>query len=277
MVKAKYCRNVDNNELVVVLYGLDNVEYHDLMQFVDNLNKQSLNRKEEEIPAEECAILGEQHVVPCGALYKGLTIKDVYSTYMIEGLWDILKATPRKDGSEDRELHDAPLTKVVPVCHEAWSYFFNVVVEEMTPESWAVIVNGLNGYGGETDGYNGAKRMFSDACLDYADFLDASKMVIKTLPAYAGKTIAQIYEDGGERSVASMMYEATKAVDVESFDIGRKFLKELHGFKGFINTDEIATLYHIDKKNPDEIVATCNERMDARYDQLVEEKKTKGE
>ena len=44
MVKAKYCRNVDNNELVVVLYGLDNVEYHDLIQFVDNLNKQSLNR-----------------------------------------------------------------------------------------------------------------------------------------------------------------------------------------------------------------------------------------
>ena len=71
-----------------------------------------------------------------------------------------------------------------------------------------------------------------------------------------------------------MMGEAVKALDEETFDIGRAFLKGLHTFKGYLNAEEISSLYRI-KGTPEEIVATCAKRMDAKYDWIIKEKEKK--
>ena len=274
MVKKKELRQIDNNDNVLILYGMDNVEFHTIVEFVEKMNEERFNRKETEFTAEECSLVGEQHIVPCGTLYKGYTIKDVYASFGICGLWDLLKATPRKDGSEDEELHGGKLTEVIALCQEAWTYFF-AIAEGMNPADWAYILNDLQCYG-EMDGIKAAQRMFALVNVDQSNMLDVLKLELK-MPDYNGKTIDRVYEEGGERAVAKMMKVATNTLDIDSFDIGRKFLKELHSFKGFVNPEEIAALYQIKAKDPDEIVAECANRMDARYEQLVQEKNKENE
>lgn len=274
MVKKMACRQIENNENVIVLYGLDNVEFNRVLELVDEMNDEKLNRKEVEFTTEECSLVGEQHIVPCGTLYKGYTIKDVYASFGICGLWDLLKASPRKDGSEDEELHGGKLTEVIALCQEAWTYFF-AIADGMNPADWAYILNDLQRYG-EMDGIKAAQRMFALVNVDESNMIDVVKLELK-LPAYNGKTIDRLYEEGGERTVAKMMKEAADTLDIDSFDIGRKFLKELHSFKGFVNPEEVATLYQIKAKDPDEIVAECAKRMDARYEQLVQEKNKENE
>ena len=272
IIHFRFFEEIETNDTVLFIYNLDIDQRERIIELVEALNREQLERKEVEIPDESTTLIGVQNIVPCGALYAGSTIKDVYEAYGIEGLWDLMKAAPRVDGSEDIELHDAPITKAIEVGYEAWSYFFIVVEEKMKPEDWAIILNDLPDED-KNDGSQAIQNIFSMINLEYYYIREAYEKIIK-LPAYAGKTCAQIYEAGGEKAISQMMGEAVKALDEETFDIGRAFLKGLHTFKGYLNAEEISSLYRI-KGTPEEIVATCAKRMDAKYDWIIKEKEKK--
>lgn len=274
MVRYQELRNIETNDNVLYIHCLDNVDRDNIIDFINRLNEEKLNRKEIDITTEEASVIGEKYVVPGGTLYKGSLIKDVYEAFGIEGICDILRASPRKDGSEDKELHDAPLTQVIPLVEDAWGYLLCYIIAKMDDQEWEYLRSFLKLPDGSThDEITAAvSKAFAYIACEYVNIEDSGNYSIK-LPAYVGKNIKQVYEEGGEKGIYKMMSEALKLLDDEVYAIAATFLDELHQFPGFAHLDEVAKLLGIkDVTDPKQIAQICSERMNVKLKSIIEQK-----
>lgn len=274
VIRVQELRNIETNDNVLYIHCLDNVDRDNIVDFVNRLNEEKLNRKEVDITTEEASVIGEKYVVPGGTLYKGSLIKDVYEAFGIEGICDILRASPRKDGSEDKELHDAPLTQVIPLVEDAWGYLVCYIVTVMDEQEWEYLRSFLKLSDGSTheDITTAISYAFANLACEYVNLEDSGKYAIK-LPSYNGKNIKQVFEESGEKGIYKMMSEAVKVLDDEVYAIAATFLDELHQFPGFANLEEVAKLLSIkDVQDPKQIAKICSERMNAKLNSIIKQK-----